>query len=183
MKFKYFLRGLGVGIVFASILFLTAYRDNLSSYKLTDDEIIKRAKSLGMVEADSKIGSLLNEHDNTSETVDDTKPEQETSVEPDTRKEATEITETTQPTEEQADSASGQTGENDGDSVEITIERGLSSYPVCQKLQELGIIESAEEFDTYLVKNGYADRMKVGTHKLTKGMDFKTIAETISDPQ
>lgn len=182
MKFRYFLRGLGVGIVFASILFLTAYRDNLSSYKLTDDEIIKRAKSLGMVEADSKIGSLLNEHDNTSETVDDTKPEQETSVEPDTRKEATEITETTQPTEEQEGSTTEQQKEQP-DSVNITIERGSSSYPVCQRLQELGLIENAEEFDTYLVENGYADRMKVGTHKLTKGMDFKAIAEAISDPQ
>lgn len=182
MKFRYFLRGVGVGIVFASILFLTAYRDNLSSYKLTDDEIIKRAKSLGMVEADSKIGSLLNEHDNTSEASDDTKSEQETSVEPDTRKEATEITETTQPTEEQEGPATEQQGEQ-SDSVKITIERGSSSYPVCQKLQELGLIENAEEFDTYLVENGYADRMKVGTHKLTKGMDFKAIAEAISDPQ
>ena len=182
MKFRYFLRGLGVGIVFASILFLTAYRDNLSSYKLTDDEIIKRAKSLGMVEADSKIGSLLNEHDNTSEALDDTKSEQETSVEPDTREEATEITETTQPTEEQEGSTTEQQKEQ-SDSVNITIERGSSSYPVCQQLQELGLIENAEEFDTYLVENGYADRMKVGTHKLTKGMDFKAIAEAISDPQ
>ena len=182
MKFRYFLRGLGVGIVFASILFLTAYRDNLSSYKLTDDEIIKRAKSLGMVEADSKIGSLLNEHDNTSGALDDTKSEQETSVEPDTREEATEITETTQPTEEQEGSTTEQQKEQ-SDSVNITIERGSSSYPVCQQLQELGLIENAEEFDTYLVENGYADRMKVGTHKLTKGMDFKAIAEAISDPQ
>ena len=68
------------------------------------------------------------------------------------------------------------------ETVEITVTAGTTSYDVCQKLQELGLIENAARFDDYLIENGYANRIRVGTHKLTKGMDSKAIAEAISDP-
>ena len=58
MKFKYFLRGLGVGIIFASIVCLTAYQGNAKK-EITDEEIIRRAKELGMIEKEDKIGDLL----------------------------------------------------------------------------------------------------------------------------
>ena len=71
---------------------------------------------------------------------------------------------------------------NNGEEVEITIARGSSSFPVCQKLYELGLIDDAAKYDDYLIEKGYANRISVGTHKLKKGMDYKTIAELISDP-
>ena len=58
MKFKYFLRGLGLGIIFASIVCLTAYQGN-SPKDMSDAEIKRRAKELGMVEQEDKIGDLL----------------------------------------------------------------------------------------------------------------------------
>ncbi|MCM1498935.1 MAG: hypothetical protein NC124_10775, partial [Clostridium sp.] len=61
MKFKYFIRGLGIGIIFTSIICLTAYHGNASD-TMTDAEIIRRAKELGMVEEDrSKVGNLIKE--------------------------------------------------------------------------------------------------------------------------
>ncbi|MDO5128120.1 MAG: hypothetical protein Q4D54_10320, partial [Eubacteriales bacterium] len=50
MKLKYFLRGLGSGILFATIIMLAAYLTS-GGYKLSDKEIKDRAKKLGMVEA------------------------------------------------------------------------------------------------------------------------------------
>jgi cell division protein YceG involved in septum cleavage len=89
-------------------------------------------------------------------------------------------------TEETKTSESDNVKENNESTTEktitITVERGSSSYPVCQKLQEAGMIEDAAEFDTYLVENGYADRISVGEHTLKMGMDFHDIAEAISDP-
>ncbi|MGN0155223.1 MAG: hypothetical protein ACI4A3_12300, partial [Lachnospiraceae bacterium] len=85
----------------------------------------------------------------------------------------------------EADSAMSeetQSTEQETPTVTITVERGSSSYPVCQKLQELGMIEDASEFDNYLIENGYAYRIRVGTHTLKMGMDFHAIAEAISDP-
>ena len=51
-----------------------------------------------------------------------------------------------------------------------------------EKLQELGIVKDAAEYDNYLIEKGYASRIRVGTHELTKGMDYHAIAEAISDP-
>ena len=44
MKAKYFLRGLGAGILLATIVLFAVY-----SYRYSDSKIIQRAKELGMV--------------------------------------------------------------------------------------------------------------------------------------
>lgn len=202
MKFKYFLRGLGVGIVFACIICLAAYQEKASD-KMTDAEIIERAKQLGMVEQENQIGDLLKDKNSSEQQEEDqTKETTPVSEQTTSEKQSTEKTSTTQEsgtgkvssteknsseqqtnkketaTTEQADKANSSTEET----VEITVEKGSSSYPICQKLESLGMIKDAAEFDTYLIENGYANRIRVGTHKLTKGMDYKAIAEAISDP-
>ena len=58
MRFKYFLRGLGVGIVFASLIFFMVYKENATP-KMSDKQIIERAKELGMVEEGSSIEDIL----------------------------------------------------------------------------------------------------------------------------
>ncbi len=182
MKFKYFLRGLGIGIIFASIVCLMAFQGEVSG-QLSDEEIIERAKELGMTEPEDQVGDLLKEKENTSEQeasrADSGEPaaSKEETTEKEAVTEQQETTETEQTTEENTADKSSET-----ETVELTIERGSSSYPVCQKLQELGMIRDASEFDTYLVENGYASRIRVGTHKLQKGMSYGEIAEAISDP-
>ena len=89
---------------------------------------------------------------------------------------------TTESTTEQTTEATTENTTETTEKVSITIERGATSYTVCQKLQELGIVKDAAEYDNYLIENGYASRIRVGTHELTKGMDYHAIAEAISDP-
>ena len=159
MRFKYFLRGLGVGIVFASLIFFMVYKENATP-KMSDKQIIERAKELGMVEEGSSIEDILH----TSATS-----------------EASENKETESTTEQITEATTENTTET-AEKVSITIERGATSYTVCQKLQELGIVKDAAEYDNYLIEKGYASRIRVGTHELTKGMDYHAIAEAISDP-
>ena len=165
MRFKYFLRGLGVGIVFASLIFFMVYKENATP-KMSDKQIIERAKELGMVEEGSSIEDILH----TSATSE--APENIDTAS--TTEKATEEKQTTEATTENTTETT--------EKVSITVERGATSYTVCQKLQELGIIEDAAEYDNYLIENGYASRIRVGTHELTKGMDYHAIAEAISDP-
>lgn len=216
MKFKYYLRGIGIGIIFASIIFLVAYKENVPA-KMSNEEIIARAKQLGMVEANDPINKLIDkksedasDKDNIS---DNTEAEKETvasetvtteiTTEAITEAITTETTTETTTTEAVTTEAlttetsivkdkkkdgklsdEGKTTEtsNNGEEVEITISRGSSSFPVCQKLFELGLIDDAAKYDDFLIEKGYANRISVGTHKLKKGMDYKTIAELISDP-
>ena len=231
MKFRYYLRGIGFGIIFAALVFLVAFNTNKTG-NLSDDEIRERAKKLGMVEADAPIKDLINSDkkndstdadtaenssdkqtaaDNTTTTeqtatktetesttateqvstkteADKTTAAEETTKETSTEKVTTEQ-QTTEQTTTSEDNKKEKSDDKKADSktdkekqVEITINKGSSSYPVCQKLQELGMIDDAAKFDDYLIEHGYANRISVGTHKLTKGMDYHTIAELISDP-
>lgn len=218
MKFKYFLRGLGIGIIFSAVICLTAYLSNPES-KISDEEIIRRAKTLGMIEQEDKVGDLLEKNisedknpsssekngENTVSTeVSETITTENASVnseeiteEEDSTKEKEKVSEkektetTARDTEEKMETTAKDTEEKteQGDeksteseeTVTITVERGASSYPICQKLEKLGMIKDASEFDTYLIENGYASKIRVGDHILKKGMSFHDIAEAISD--
>lgn len=174
MRFKYFLRGLGVGIVFASLIFFMVYKENATP-KMSDKQIIERAKELGMVEEGSSIGDIL--HTSATSEASENKETEST-----TEKATEEEKKTTKSTTEQTTEATTENTTETTEKVSITIERGATSYTVCQKLQELGIVKDAAEYDNYLIENGYASRIRVGTHELTKGMDYHAIAEAISDP-
>lgn len=213
MKFKYFLRGLGVGIIFTSLICLAAYQNTVSN-KMTDAQVIKRAKQLGMVEQEDKVGDLLKDKNDSEKGKNETQAitqekagsstqkitsEIDTTEKESTRKETTEketaeketteknstpkTTEEEKKTEADATEQTDSNKTNEKETVELVVERGTTSYPVCQKLEALGMIKNAEEFDNFLIENGYANRLRVGTHKLKKGMDYRAIAEAISDPQ
>ena len=48
MKLKYYLRGLGIGILITTIIFIIGIHVN-QDQMFSDEEVIRRAKALGMV--------------------------------------------------------------------------------------------------------------------------------------
>ena len=190
MKFKYFLRGFGIGIIFTSIVCLVAFVQNSDSGKMSDKEVIERAKELGMVEEQSNIKEFFSsdktsstEQSDTQETENVTTGESEDeTVTENVATESEEKSEQESSATENIDVTEKSTEQPTKQTVTITIEGGASSYPICQQLQELGVIDNADEFDNYLVSNGYASRISVGTHTLTIGMTYEEIAVEISDP-
>ncbi len=181
MKFQYFLRGVGFGIVFASIIFMVAYNGKSANNTLSDKEIIEKAKEMGMVEEDTSLDAYLKD-------AADKKKKEKTTAEKTTKsskKASTEkISEKNTEQENKKESATESVTQEDNtetQTYQITVSPGESSYPICQKLQTLGLIDSAEKFDNFLIENGYAVRLCVGTHTLTKGMSYEEIAIAISD--
>ena len=69
MRLKYYLRGLGIGIVVTAIVFTVSGNHNA---EMTDAQIIERAKELGMQEAEKESGLLL---DKDEEVLDSAEPE------------------------------------------------------------------------------------------------------------
>lgn len=227
MKFKYFLRGLGTGIIFTSIICLVAFQ-NVGSNNISDKEVIERAKKLGLVEkeesakdmfasdtstegkkntnldrndtdsqkndvsdSDKENDKTSKENDNNKKTTELKNTEVDTTTEVTTEKKTTEEKKTEEKTTEEK-TTEGKTTEKitteqstteaKNQTVTITIKGGSTSFPVCQKLQELGVIKDATDFDNYLIKHGYANRIRVGTHTLKIGMSYEEIAIAISDP-
>lgn len=183
MKFKYFLRGLGVGIVFASIVFLVAYNGK-PAHKMSDADIIEKAKELGMVEKDDPVKALLTtekDKKKTTEAKKDKNTKEKSTKEKKTSEEKqTKEDKTTEETTEKVTTEGATTEKPKDEIITVEVARGDTSYTVCQKLEAAGLIKDAAEFDTYLVENGYANRIRIDSYQFKMGMDFHDIAEIIT---
>lgn len=179
MKLKYFLRGLGAGIIFGALIMLAAYMTT-GAYKISDKEVIERAKELGMVE---ESGSILKD---TTLEEDKVSSEDTEALSEDT------LTGTDEPvSEEGTENNSGETGTIDisepsesTDSeyvvVSITVRPGMGSHEVAAILKDAGIIDDSADFDTYLNSNGYSTRIEVGDYNLSPDMTYEELAKTLT---
>jgi len=211
---KYYLRGLGIGVIVAAVLMGIALGGDKE--KMTDAEIMARAKALGMVES-SVLADLNKEKENkeaeieepesmTDESTKETEPATEPSVEPESEsavvpdKDPKKDTESEPESENESkpemepeskpdsepESDAGQEPEadppkrEDAEYVILVIERGESSVSVSRSLEELGLVESAKEYDKFLCNNGYDKYIRVGTHKIKAGSTDEEIANIIS---
>lgn len=200
MKLKYYLRGLGIGILITTVILSLA---GIGRKNMTDEEVVKRAKELGMVES-----TLLSDlPDQTkAEEVRPTEPEtpepetseQENSAEPeagpepeepDSTPETPAAPEETPMTPEETSVAPEETpvspedGNPDtpaGETVTLVIGRGESSTTVSKNLKKAGIVEDAAAFDRFLCNNGYDKKIITGTYEIPYGASEEEIAKIIT---
>lgn len=181
MKLKYYLRGLGVGIVVTAVILTIA---NHLGNKMSDEDIIKRAAKLGMVMKEEE--SLFPPTEPETTTPEPTSPspaEQDTTaVKPTEPETTTPETTTPVPTEPETTTpvpAEPQTFGTVIHTATITVTSGMYSEAVSQRLEEAGIVKNWREFNEYLTSNGYAERLQTGTHSFNSEMDFNEIAEIL----
>ena len=67
-----------------------------------------------------------------------------------------------------------------GETVQIKIVRGDGSPSVCRRMYEAGLIESAVEFDSFLVSNGYDTKICTGTYDIPFGLSHEEMAAIIT---
>ncbi len=214
MRLKYFLRGVGIGILVTTII-LTA--THASERRMSDSEVIDRAIELGMSFSASHSGQQSGteeastdesstgqetsgddvtddlQHDGETETEMGSQSPSETVSESTSDGEASPgkeseavtgmttqaITETTETTTElttennNAGSAAGVM--NNEVTCTISITKGMSSRTVCDMLKQNGIIEDAADFDRYLIKTGYDDKIRVGEVEVNSGMTYEEL--------
>lgn len=181
MKLKYYLRGLGVGIVVTAVILTIA---NHLGNKMSDEDIIKRAAKLGMVmKEDESLFPPTEPETTTPEPTSPSPTEQETTaVKPAEPETTTSEPTTLVPTEPETTTpvpAEPQTSGVVIHTATITVTSGMYSEAVSQKLEEAGIVKNWREFNEYLTSNGYAERLQTGTHSFNSEMDFNEIAEIL----
>ena len=190
MKLRYYMRGLGIGVIVAAVLMGIALGGDKE--KLSDAEIMARAKELGMVESSvladlgkEKEPQLPQQSQEMEENTDQPKQSeevQEGSIDkPEQSIESQEgsIDQLKQNESEQNQNPSSEQDTED-EYVTLVIERGESSVSVSRSLAQLGLVESAKAYDRYLCENGYDKLIRVGTHKIKVGSTEEEIAEIIS---
>lgn len=64
--------------------------------------------------------------------------------------------------------------------VTITIRDGDNSYSVSKSLEEAGLVESADAYDSYLCNNGYSRGIRSGDYEIPTGAGEEEIAKIIT---
>ena len=62
----------------------------------------------------------------------------------------------------------------------ITINHGDGSYTVARKLADVGVVTSADTFDTFLCQNGYDKRLRTGTFSIPADASDEQIARIVT---
>lgn len=225
MKLKYYLRGLGIGILVTAIIMSCTRKPE----KLTDAEIKMRATQLGMVEksvlADMQVENNVDFNNSSIENADEilineeiqeaiqnegTESAEEVvpmegveSTEDVLQDEETEMVEEVVQNEEPVDGEiSEEVMQNeepldeeileeviqneealDVENVEnyivISVSSGNGSEVVSQKLFEAGLVNSAVEYNKFLVKKGYDRKLRVGNHEIPAGASEEEMAKIL----
>lgn len=158
MKIKSFIRGMGCGIIIASlVILLTLYKDG---YFKNDSKKNSDGKKVKTENTTCSSNDVIKE---TKEEINkDTEKKEETTKEETTEQETT-IQETTE----------------SGDKVTIEISKGTSSDDAAKVLKEAGLIDDEKAFDDFMKENNYESKLKIGSYSIEKGADFEQIAQKI----
>lgn len=198
MKLKYYLRGLGIGMIVTALILGISFsnRQEQTAQGMTDDQIRERAAELGMVDSSElTLAALQNGAKQPTENAT------EDTVETQGQKETTEVAETTADLQETQTTAETATAPENTAEPEttiapesaaepdqeldtgITIQRGDDSGSVSRKLYEAGLVENAKAFDNYLCHNGYSRSINPGTYEIEPGTSEEEIAKIITGKQ
>lgn len=199
MKLKYYLRGLGIGMIVTALIMGISFshRQGQETQTLTDDQIRERAEQLGMVDSSElTLAALQNSvqqqaQENTEKTEASPEPETEeamtTTSEPETTvaPENTMEPETTVAPENTMEPEATPQPETivaseAAQTVTVTVKKGASSGSVSSRLQEAGLVEDAKTFDNYLCNNGYSRSINPGTYEIVPGTSEEEIAKIIT---
>ena len=171
MKLKYYLRGLGIGIIVTTIIMMIAFA--IHKPEMSDGDVIAKAKQLGMVMPEDD-GKSENIGDTQIKETTDTSDDTETSDDTDTL-DNTEILDNTERTQELQ---VAQTEEN-SELYTLIVEKGDVCRVICEDLQENGLIDDAEAFRKFLLNKGLASSISVGSYSVPFGSDYETIYQIL----
>ncbi len=198
MKLKFFLRGLGIGILVTASILTISHRAQDKQQTLTNEQIVERAQELGMIlpeESQSPQPSASLEPSETSTSTPTVVPSPTMEASPTVTpsptaepKEAVTPSPTAEPsaTPKATPTATPKKAEETKKTekaptyVSVTIEKGMWSETVSRKMEEAGLVKSADDFNVYLMNNGYSSLISVGTYKIQKGATYQEIAEKIA---
>lgn len=202
MKLKYYLRGLGIGMIVTALILGISFsnRKDQTSQIMTDDQIRERAAELGMVDSSElTLAALQNSEkqptEGTPEETTQTQEQNNIEAEPETtvpaETQATVEPETTQESEATTEPEKTAGPETTAEpevteapqrtqTASITIQRGDDSGSASRRLYEAGLVENAKAFDNYLCNNGYSRSINPGTYEIAPGISEEEIAKIIT---
>ncbi|MBR1740540.1 MAG: hypothetical protein IJ733_01470 [Lachnospiraceae bacterium] len=205
MDRKSFFRGFGIGVIFASLILGISF-----VVRTSDSFTKQRALELGMIyESNGDAKTVLSENaggdtKSAEELAASVEDKEETEEGTSENSEGTEEKETK--TSEKKSEKKKKTGSSSdskqsssddaaidmkkekekmeksvrSEEQKLTINAGEWSTAVSKKLQDMGIIKDAADFDKWLDKNGYSSSISAGTYQVSKNDTYLELARKIT---
>ena len=202
MRLKYYLRGIGLGIIFTVIVLSVSNNSNKSTDNSVNTENISSGKTdithensedskiIEDSEADSSIDGTVNQSikENINNTEISDKKEYENN------QSGSQADDTSNQPESQAVDTSNQPDSQVADTpnqppasetvaepqiITITVQQGEYCRPIAQKLKDAGLIEDAEDFRLYMGQIGYASFIHSGDFQIPMGASYEEIANIL----
>ncbi len=188
MKLKYYMRGLGIGIVVTALLM--GFAISKQKEPMTDEEIKQRALEMGMIEQNGVLADDLGA-DETESVPEENAEDVSEEISGETVEDVQEAELSEQPNDDIVNVSDNEpadvTEESDIEEsvtveefVVITVNGGDGSRTVANKLKEAGLVEDAASYDVYLCQNGYDKRIATGNHEIPMGATEEEIAKEIT---
>ena len=193
MKKKYLLRGIGIGLIIGMAVSYTAFKtgnyvessSTEATTSISADVKTEEAKP-DKTEAASEKATEAAKTTETSKSTEDAKAkkaEEEKKAKEEAAKKAEEEKKAKEEAAKKAEEekkAKEEEEKKSGETVEVEITRGMTSERIARTLEKAGVIESASDYDSWLKKNRYSNKLHVGTFTLTKGMSYEDITKELT---
>ena len=184
MKLKYYLRGLGIGIIVTTIILVSCF--SMQKPKMTDAQIIEKASQLGMImpEQDSVVAAETEttepeetQQKNEQQVVAE-EAQQETEQQTEVPKEqATEETQQDAPSEDTENAESEEPAQQEP--FTLVVNRGDVCRTMCENLAANGVIDDSEGLRKYLSEVGYASFISAGTYQIPYHASYEEITNIL----
>lgn len=186
MKIKYYLRGFGVGVIFATVVLMLAYALKDSSHKVSSASNGNASK----YEKDTTRKTPEKDSDKNSETskLEETVSKETTSKLETTSKEETTNIDTSEILTETFSSETIITNteqttepisEDTREKVKFVVYSGMSSNEVADELEKLGVVDDGHEFNMFIYNNGYESKLRVGEYEFPKNASYQEVVDVI----
>ena len=194
MKLKYYLRGIGFGIIFATIIMTVSSVGNKT--KLSQEEIIAEATKLGMIMPNTQF-----ETEKLSDSKELQQQESQVNSELETQQSSGNEVENLSNSQTQQESSSKQleivltkdtytsshggkvtvykSTEHPTTEILMNVKKGATSEDVAEVLYECGYIESIDNFNIFMSTHAYNRKVRTGDKTIQAGATYEEIAKIL----
>lgn len=188
MKLKYYLRGMGIGVVATTLVFTIALAIVSANEKVMSGKEQETTQSsiLAYTQNETTQTTAKSQEETTNSKTAESSSDNSKTTQAETTQAQTTQAETTQAetvTEEKSVATQPQTKavkHLDDNQAQIEIGSGYTATEVANMFYEAGIISDREGFINYMIDTGKSVKMLAGTYVVTKGDSFENLAEAIT---
>lgn len=179
MKLKYYLRGIGIGVIVTTIIFMISISLHKNELEQQNTSLQDAgSKTIAEVSSEKKDQDVATETTEITEIQTAESETTENSTQTETFGQEMQPKTNAEPDPETQKTLS-ETESNKTEKVRFKIGGGEYSDVTCNRLQEAGLIDDAEAFNKFLIQKDYDNLILPGVYDIPKGSTYDEIAELL----